>query len=197
VLIDAHSHILSLAADPEFTAAYGREGSLCIFRSMGVLPSHRMPTEDEWEASGFSGRGWPLIGPAESLRDHPGFDKVVVLAVSPQYLDGRLIGRIQTFVPPGRPRPPGTFDVGIGLREHARGQGYGREALDLFTGWLFGHAAAEVVEGSTDPANAAMRAVFQRAGWTFAGPVTEVGREWDQYRITRDDWASCTAHRRW
>ena len=105
-------------------------------------------------------------------------------------LDGRLIGRIQTFVPPGRPLPPGTFDVGIGLREHARDQGYGREALDLLTGWLFGHAAAELVEGSTDHANAAMRAVFQRAGWTFAGPVTEVGREWDQYRITRDDWAS-------
>jgi RimJ/RimL family protein N-acetyltransferase len=104
-------------------------------------------------------------------------------------LDGRLIGRIQTFVPPGRLLPSGTFDVGMGLREHARGQGHGREALDLFTGWLFGYAAAEVVEGSTDPANAAMRAVFQRAGWTFAGPVTEVGREWDQYRITRDDWA--------
>jgi len=105
-------------------------------------------------------------------------------------LDGTLIGRIQTFVPPGRVVPPGTFDVGIGLREHARGQGYGREALDLLTGWLFGHAAAEVVEGSTDPANAAMRAVFQRAGWTFSGPVTEVGRKWDQYRITRHDWAS-------
>jgi hypothetical protein len=44
VLIDAHSHILSLAADPEFTAAYGREGSLCIYRSIGLLPSHRMPT---------------------------------------------------------------------------------------------------------------------------------------------------------
>ncbi len=105
-------------------------------------------------------------------------------------LDGTLIGRIQTFVPPGRPLPPGTFDVGIGLREHARGQGYGREALDLLTGWLFDHAAAQVVEGATDPANAAMRAVFRRAGWAFAGPVTEVGREWDQYRITRDDWAS-------
>jgi RimJ/RimL family protein N-acetyltransferase len=104
-------------------------------------------------------------------------------------LDGTLIGRIQTFVPPGRPLPPGTFDVGIGLREHARGQGYGREALDLLTGWLFGHAAAEVVEGSTDPANSAMRAVFQRAGWAFAGPVSELGREWDQYRITREDWA--------
>ena len=46
-------------------------------------------------------------------------------------LDGVLIGRIQTFVPPGRPLPPGTFDLGIGLRENARGQGLGREALTL------------------------------------------------------------------
>ena len=80
-------------------------------------------------------------------------------------LDGLLIGRIQTFVPPGRPLPPGTFDVGIGLREHARGRGYGREALALLTGWLFEHAGAEVIEGATDPANVAMRTVFQRSGW--------------------------------
>jgi len=103
-------------------------------------------------------------------------------------LEGTAIGRIQTFAPPGRVLPAGTFDVGIGLREHARGHGYVREALDLLTGWPFRHAAAEVVEGATDPANASMRTVFQRAGWTFAGPVTEVGREWDQYRITRHDW---------
>jgi predicted TIM-barrel fold metal-dependent hydrolase len=94
VIIDAHSHILSLASDPEFTLAYGREGSLCIFRSMGLLPSHRQPTALEWEESGYSGKGWPLIGPAESLRDHPGFDKIVVLAVSPQFLEGRLIGTV-------------------------------------------------------------------------------------------------------
>ena len=41
MIIDAHSHILSLAEDPEFTLEYGREGSLCIYRSMGLLPSHR------------------------------------------------------------------------------------------------------------------------------------------------------------
>ena len=35
-------------------------------------------------------------------------------------LDGVSIGRIQTFVPPGRALPPGTFDVGIDLRENAR-----------------------------------------------------------------------------
>jgi len=57
MIIDAHSHILALADDPEFTAAYGREGSLCIYRSMGRLPSHHLPTEAEWEASGLSMRG--------------------------------------------------------------------------------------------------------------------------------------------
>jgi predicted TIM-barrel fold metal-dependent hydrolase len=94
MIVDAHSHILALAEDPEFTVAYGREGSLCIYRSMGVLPSHRMPTEEEWEASGYTRRGWPIIGPAESARDHPGFDKVVVLAISPQMLEGHLIGTV-------------------------------------------------------------------------------------------------------
>jgi predicted TIM-barrel fold metal-dependent hydrolase len=106
VIIDAHSHILSLADDPAFTLEYGREGSLCIFRSMGKVPVHRMPTEAEWAESGMSGSGWPLIGPDESLRDHPGFDKVVVLAVSPQELDGRLIGTVDTSGALGVPGPP-------------------------------------------------------------------------------------------
>ena len=45
MLIDAHTHILSLAEDAEFTTEYGREGSLCIYRSLGQLPSHRAPTD--------------------------------------------------------------------------------------------------------------------------------------------------------
>jgi RimJ/RimL family protein N-acetyltransferase len=103
-------------------------------------------------------------------------------------LDGTLIGRIQTFVPRGRALTPGTFDVGIGLREHARGRGYGREALTLFTNWLFEHAGAEVVESGTDQANHAMRAVFRHAGWTEDGTVTEEGHTWIRYRITRREW---------
>ena len=106
MIVDAHSHVLSLAADPQFTVDYGREGSLCIYRSMGLLPSHRPPTEQEWEASGFSRAGWPEIGPAESVRDHPGFDKIVVLAVSPQYLEGRLIGTVDTGGSLGVDGPP-------------------------------------------------------------------------------------------
>ena len=105
-------------------------------------------------------------------------------------LEGVSIGRIQTFVPPGRPLPRGTFDVGIGLRAEARRKGYGREALALLTDWLFEHAAAVAVEAPTDPANVAMRTVFRRVGWMLAGSLTEFGREWVMYRITRPNWAA-------
>ena len=103
-------------------------------------------------------------------------------------LDGVSIGRIQTFVPPGRALAPGTFDVGIDLRATARNKGYGREALALLTDWLFEHAAAEAVEASTDPANVAMRTVFRKVGWLPAGSLTEMGREWVMYRIIRPEW---------
>jgi RimJ/RimL family protein N-acetyltransferase len=103
-------------------------------------------------------------------------------------LDGVSIGRIQTFVPSRWTLPPGTFGVGIGLREDARGKGYGREALALLTDWLFEHAAAEAMEASTDPANTAMRTVFRKAGWKPVGSLTEPGREWVMYRITRREW---------
>jgi len=103
-------------------------------------------------------------------------------------LNGVSIGRIQTFVPAGRALPTGTFDVGIGLREDMRGKGYGREALALLTDWLFGDAAAEAVEAPTDPANVAMRTVFERVGWAYVGSLTEFGRDWVMYRITREQW---------
>ena len=61
------------------------------------MPSHRLPTEDEWEASGYGRKGFPVIGPDESIRDHPGFDKIVILAVSPQFLEGELIGTVDSY----------------------------------------------------------------------------------------------------
>jgi RimJ/RimL family protein N-acetyltransferase len=103
-------------------------------------------------------------------------------------LDGQCIGRIQTFVPPTRALPPGVFEVGIGLREHARGQGYGREALSLLTDWLFERAGAVQVEAPTDPENIAMRTVFDRVGWESVGTLREFDREWVMYAITRERW---------
>jgi RimJ/RimL family protein N-acetyltransferase len=105
-------------------------------------------------------------------------------------LDGESIGRIQTFVPPVRSLPPGVFEVGIGLREHARGKGYGREALALLTDWLFEHADARRVEAPTDPANVPMRTVFERVGWEVAETYAEFDREWVMYAISRRRWES-------
>ncbi len=104
--IDAHTHLLSLSADRSFTTAYGREGSLCIYRSRGLLPSHRLPTDAEWEEVGFHHDGFPVTGPEESIRDHPGFDKIVILAVSPQFLEGQLIGTVDTDGVTDVPGPP-------------------------------------------------------------------------------------------
>jgi RimJ/RimL family protein N-acetyltransferase len=101
---------------------------------------------------------------------------------------GTCIGRIQTFVPSTRPLEPGVFEVGIGLRAHERGKGYGREALALLTDWLFEHAGARRVEAPTDPANVAMRTVFERVGWEVVGPLREFDRDWVMYAITHDRW---------
>jgi RimJ/RimL family protein N-acetyltransferase len=103
-------------------------------------------------------------------------------------LDGECIGRIQTFVPPGRELPPGVFMMGIGLREHARNRGYGREALAMLTDWLFEHAGAVRFEAPTDPENLPMRRVFEHVGWRLVGPITEFDREWMLYAITREEW---------
>jgi RimJ/RimL family protein N-acetyltransferase len=103
-------------------------------------------------------------------------------------LDGESIGRIQTFVPSGRPLPPNVFEVGIGLREDARGKRYGREALALLTDWLFEHAGAERVEAPTDSANVPMRTVFERLGWELVGTLNEFDRDWAMYSISRLVW---------
>ena len=164
------------------------QGARLVLR--GLRPAE---VDGEWQAM-LAGAAGPAVSAV--LTDEAAFrarlarsgqlrDGWLDLAID---LDGTSIGRIQTFVPRGRALPPGTFDVGIGLREHARGKGYGREALTLLTCWLFEHAGAEVIESGTGEANHAMRAVFRRAGWTEDGTVAEEGHDWVYYRITRQEW---------
>ena len=47
-----------------------------------------------------------MTGPADSIRDHPGFDRMVILAMSPQFLEGRLIGTVDTDGVTDVPGPP-------------------------------------------------------------------------------------------
>ena len=37
--------------------------------------------------SGYTRKGWPVLGPVGVAARSPGFDKVVVLAISPQMLE--------------------------------------------------------------------------------------------------------------
>jgi RimJ/RimL family protein N-acetyltransferase len=109
---------------------------------------------------------------------------------------GKSIGRIQTFVPSQRTLEPGVFEIGIALRAPERGKGYGREAVALLTDWLFEHAGAERVEAPTDPANVAMRTVFERVGWQPVGTLDEFGREWVMYAVNRSQWQADLPPRR-
>lgn len=93
-------------------------------------------------------------------------------------VSGQAVGRIQTFVPGDRVDEPSVYNIGIGLHPPARGSGYGAEALEVFTRWLFECAGATRVEGRTDARNEAMQRVFDRLDWTLDGQVADGGREW-------------------
>jgi RimJ/RimL family protein N-acetyltransferase len=105
-------------------------------------------------------------------------------------LGGESIGRIQTFVPPGRELASDTYWIGIGVRQPVRGRGYGRDAMTLLTDWLFTVAGANLLEAPTDVANTAMRTVFDRIGWRHTQTYEDFGRTWAHYAITRPQWES-------
>jgi RimJ/RimL family protein N-acetyltransferase len=107
--------------------------------------------------------------------------------------DGRLIGDVQARMPP-RAWPAGVCEIGILLFEDARGRGYGREAVTLFTDYLF-REGLERVQASTAAGNIAMRRVLEVVGYGFEGilrsygPTPEGGREdYAMYAATRDTW---------
>lgn len=109
---------------------------------------------------------------------------------------GRLIGQIQARTSPKQTLPQGVFEIGVVLyRPSSRGKGYGREAVELLTTWLFEQGLAERVQAGTDAGNAAMRAVLERLGFRFEGIMRAFGQTTDgnridgaMYALTRSDW---------
>ena len=87
--------------------------------------------------------------------------------------DGRLIGDVQARMPP-RAWPAGVCEIGILLFEDARGRGYGREAVTLFTDYLF-REGLERVQASTAAGNIAMRRVLEVVGYGFEGILRSYG----------------------
>jgi RimJ/RimL family protein N-acetyltransferase len=107
--------------------------------------------------------------------------------------EGRLIGDVQARAPKNA-MPPGVCEIGISLFADARGRGFGREAVALFTDYLF-RAGLERVQASTAVDNVAMRRVLERVGYGFEGflrafsPTGDGGREdYALYAAIRGDW---------
>jgi ribosomal-protein-alanine N-acetyltransferase len=103
-------------------------------------------------------------------------------------VDGRMIGGIQTYVPPDRTLPSGAFEIGISIDEPMQGKGYGTEAVRLLVGWLFSDAEATRIHMPTVPDNVAMRTVAERLGFETDGTVRYEGQEFVFYVLTRKRW---------
>jgi RimJ/RimL family protein N-acetyltransferase len=105
-------------------------------------------------------------------------------------VEGRCIGEIQTYLPPGRTLPPGVFEVGIAIYAPSmRGKGYGTEAVRLLVDWLFAETGATRVHMPTVPNNVAMRTVLERLGFVAETTIQELDQEFVFYVVTQASWA--------
>ena len=76
-------------------------------------------------------------------------------------VDGRAIGGVGCK---GAPDDRGRVEIGYGLAESARGQGYATEAVRGLLDWLAEQGVSEVV-AECDPGNAPSIAVLRRCGF--------------------------------
>jgi RimJ/RimL family protein N-acetyltransferase len=116
--------------------------------------------------------------------------------------DGRLVGTIQARTRPRQTLPAGVYEIGVILYQpRDRGNGYGAEAVELLTSWLFETGEAERVQASTDAGNAAMRAVLERLGFHLEGILRSYGMISDGtrtdgalYAVLKPEWGDRDHH---
>jgi len=110
--------------------------------------------------------------------------------------DGRLVGTIQARTRPAQTLPAGVYEIGVILYQpRDRGNGYGAEAVELLTSWLFERGKAERVQASTDAGNSAMRGVLERLGFQLEGVMRGYGAMSDgtrsdgaMYAVLKREW---------
>jgi RimJ/RimL family protein N-acetyltransferase len=112
--------------------------------------------------------------------------------------DGRLVGTIQARTSPAQTLPAGVYEIGVILYQpRDRGNGYGAEAVELLTAWLFETGKAERVQAGTDVGNTAMRAVLERLGFQLEGVMRAYGAMSDgtrsdgaMYAVLKPEWVT-------
>jgi len=128
-------------------------------------------------------------------------DGAVDLAIE---VDGRKIGEIQTYVPPGRALPAGAFEVGIGIADPPdRGKGYGTDALNALVDFGFGELRLERIELEVFDYNLRAIRSYEKAGFQTDAVLRRSrfhrGAHHDVHlmSILRDDWAAMPRKRSW
>ena len=71
-------------------------------------------------------------------------------------------------------------EIGYGILEEFRGQGFATEAVKLALEWAFQHPEIKAVEAETDPGNAASQRVLMKCGFR---PNGEIGEEGPRYIV--------------
>ena len=81
-------------------------------------------------------------------------------------------------------REDGIAEIGYGILEEHRGQGYATEAVQAACQWAFGHAEVELLEAETDAGNAVSQRVLQKCGFRPNGTFGEEGPRFTLCRPT-------------
>ncbi len=110
---------------------------------------------------------------------------------------------IQARTRPAQTLPAGVYEIGVILYQaRDRGSGYGSEAVELLTTWLFETGRAERVQAGTNVGNRAMRAVLARLGFQLEGILRGYGAISDgtrsdgaMYAVLKPEWVALTIPR--
>ena len=72
----------------------------------------------------------------------------------------------------------GVAEIGYGISEEYRNNGYATEAVKAALEWAFAHPEVAAVEAETDSGNTASKRVLEKCGFAPNGVVGEEGARW-------------------
>ena len=75
-------------------------------------------------------------------------------------------------------------EIGYGILDEFRGQGYATEVVKLALKWAFDHPEVEAVEAESDPDNAASQRVLKKCGFLATG---ESGGEGPRFIVYKEN----------
>jgi len=107
--------------------------------------------------------GWPHDGTINGLSHAVDLDEPPGWMIT---VNGRVIGDCGTH---GSADVDGAIEIGYGLADSFRRQGYGTEAVGAMTDWLLCRPGTRTIRARTLADNTASRRVLEKNGFSLAG----------------------------